>query len=91
MWQRTQDGKRLSKCFLIREYLNYSQSLHFKNLSCRVFLQVILVEMNRTVHIVLHSLNIKLEENVWKFASKVFILKILSCRVFLQIRLCEMN
>ena len=39
-----------------------------KKLSCRVFLKIILVQMNRTVHILLHPLNIKLEDNVWKCA-----------------------
>ena len=44
------------------------KSLPFKKLTCRVLLQIILVEMNRTVHMVLHPLNIKLEDSVWKFA-----------------------
>lgn len=39
-----------------------------KKLSCRVFLKIILVQMNRTVHILLHPLNMKLEDNVWKCA-----------------------
>lgn len=45
---------------------NCSRSLHFKKLRCRVFLQLSLVEMNSTVHIVLHPLNIKLEESLRK-------------------------
>ena len=39
-----------------------------KKLSCRVFLKIILVAMNCTVHILLHPLNIKLEDNVCKCA-----------------------
>ena len=40
------------------------KSAHLWNVTWRVFLQLRLCEMNRTVHIVLHPLNIKLEDTM---------------------------